>query len=78
MIPDAFHVQERYAELKTPVLIIAGEEDRLIDTNQQSARLHSDVPQSAFHRVARNGHMVHQTATADVMAAINDVAGNSH
>jgi hypothetical protein len=24
MIPDAFHVQERYAELKTSVLIIAG------------------------------------------------------
>jgi hypothetical protein len=38
--------------------------------------LHSDVSQSAFHRVARNGHMIHQTATGEVMAAISEVAGD--
>lgn len=53
----------------------AGQDDRLIDIDRQSARLHSDVSQSAFHRVAQNGHMIHQTATGEVMAAINEVAG---
>jgi hypothetical protein len=38
MIPDAFMLQGRYADLKMPV---AGEEDRLIDIDSQSARLHS-------------------------------------
>ena len=76
MIPDAFHFEDKYAELKMPVVIIAGEDDRLIDIDKQSARLHSDVSQSAFHRVAQNGHMIHQTATGEVMAAINEVAGN--
>ena len=76
MIPDAFHFDDKYADLKMPVVIIAGEDDRLIDIDKQSARLHSDVSQSAFHRVPENGHMIHQTATGEVMAAINEVAGN--
>jgi pimeloyl-ACP methyl ester carboxylesterase len=77
MIPDAFHFEDKYADLKMPVVIIAGEDDRLIDIDKQSARLHSDISQSAFHRVPRNGHMIHQTATRDVMAAIDEVAGTA-
>jgi pimeloyl-ACP methyl ester carboxylesterase len=76
MIPDAIHFENKYADLKMPVVIIVGQDDRLIDSDTQSARLHSDVSQSAFHCVPKNGHMVHQTATGDVMAAINEVAGN--
>lgn len=74
MIPDAFGLRNRYAELKMPVIIIAGEEDRLIDIDTQSARLHSDIPQSRFHRVAGNGHMIQQTAMDQVMSAIREVA----
>jgi pimeloyl-ACP methyl ester carboxylesterase len=76
MIPDAFHFVDKHAELKMPVVIIAGEDDRLIDIDKQSARLHSDISQSLFHRVPQTGHMIHQTATGEVMAAINEVAGN--
>ena len=57
-----------------PLVIVAGDEDRLIDIDAQSARLHSDVPQSSFHRVPGAGHMIHQTATRVVMAAIDEVA----
>lgn len=74
MIPDAFRFQNEYASLKMPVVIIAGEEDRLIDIDEQSARLHADVSQSRFHRISGTGHMVHQTATATVMSAIDQVA----
>jgi pimeloyl-ACP methyl ester carboxylesterase len=74
MIPDAFHQRNQYANLKMPVVIIAGEQDRLIDIDTQSARLHSDVSQSRFHRVPGNGHMIQQTATDQVMSAIREVA----
>lgn len=74
MIPDALSVENEYAKLKMPVSIIAGEDDRLIDIDRQSSRLHADVVQSTFHRVPGNGHMVHQTATGAVMEAINEVA----
>jgi pimeloyl-ACP methyl ester carboxylesterase len=77
MIPDAFKFRNRYADLKMPVVIIAGEQDRLIDIETQSARLHSDVSQSRFHRVAGNGHMIQQTATDQVMSAIREVSDAS-
>ena len=75
MIPDAFYFQDSYADLKMPVSIIAGEDDRLIDIDNQSARLHGDIVQSTFRRVPGSGHMIHQTATLAVMAAIDDIAG---
>jgi len=77
MIPDAFYFSGEYLNLKMPVVIIAGDEDRLIDIEAQSARLHRDVPQSRFHRVAGTGHMIHQTATGVVMSAINEAAKES-
>jgi pimeloyl-ACP methyl ester carboxylesterase len=74
MIPDTFHFRDEYANLKMPVVIVAGDEDRLVDIDAQSTRLHRHVPQSRFHRVPGTGHMIHQTATGVVMSAINEVA----
>ena len=74
MIPDAFHFRDQYADLKMPVVIIAGEQDRLVDIDTQSTRLHSEISQSRFHRVPDNGHMIQQTATNQVMSAISEVA----
>ena len=74
MIPDAFSMRGDYAGLKMPLVIIAGNNDRLIDIDDQSARLHDDVTQSTFHRLRGVGHMVHQTAPAAVMSAINEAA----
>ena len=76
MIPDAFYFSGEYANLKMPVVIVAGDEDRLIDIDTQSSRLHSEIPQSKFHRVHGNGHMVHQTATSVVMSAIDEAAAD--
>lgn len=77
MIPDAYMVRNKYPDLKMPVVVIAGEDDELIDIDAQSARLHSDVTQSRFHRLAGNGHMIQQTATDQVMSAIREVAGGA-
>ena len=77
MVPDALYFRNEYANLKMPVVIVAGEQDRLVDIDLQSARLHSEVPQSSFHRVSGTGHMIHQTATGVVMSAINEVAADS-
>ena len=77
MVPAALSHCGDYAALKMPVTIIAGEEDRLIDTEEQSARLHRDVVQSDFGSLAGEGHMIQQTATASVMAAIESTAARS-
>jgi pimeloyl-ACP methyl ester carboxylesterase len=74
MIPDAFKLRHQYAALKMPVVIIAGGQDKLIDVDGQSGRLHAEIPQSTFHKIAGNGHMIQQTATDQVMSAISEVA----
>jgi pimeloyl-ACP methyl ester carboxylesterase len=74
LIPGAFSLAGEYASLRMPVVIIAGDQDRLIDIEKQSARLHQDVRQSKFRPVTNAGHMVHQSATARVMAAIDEAA----
>ncbi|MFG1398388.1 alpha/beta fold hydrolase [Roseixanthobacter pseudopolyaromaticivorans] len=78
MIPAAYGVTGRYAALKMPVAIVAGEGDRIVDIDDQSGRLHDHIPGSTFKRIAGGGHMVHQTATREVMSAIEDVARVSH
>jgi len=70
MVPAAFASRKDYAALTMPVAIIAGEDDKLVDTDKQSARLHQDITQSTLRRVPGVGHMVHQSATDAVMAAI--------
>jgi pimeloyl-ACP methyl ester carboxylesterase len=72
MIPAAFALRKSYKTLSMPVVIIAGADDKLVDSEKQSVRLHEDIRQSTLHRVAGVGHMVHQSATDAVMAAIDE------
>ena len=77
MIPAAFASSKTYGELEVPTIIIAGEDDRLIDINRQSVRLHDEVKQSKLHRIAGAGHMIQQSATPDLMAAIDEAAAET-
>ena len=76
MIPDAFGMRGKYGELAMPVVIIAGELDRLIDTDRQSGQLHRDVGHSTFHSVpGAQDTWCTETAMREVMAAIDEAAG---
>jgi pimeloyl-ACP methyl ester carboxylesterase len=77
MIPAAFASSKTYGELGMPTIILAGEDDRLIDINEQSVRLHDEVRQSKLHRIAGAGHMIQQSATPDLMAAIDEAAAET-
>jgi pimeloyl-ACP methyl ester carboxylesterase len=70
MIPAAFGFRKIYGQLKMPVAIVAGRQDRVSEA-QQSEKLHRDIAQSTFRCISNKGHMVHQTATAEVMSAID-------
>ncbi|MDI3560630.1 alpha/beta fold hydrolase [Bradyrhizobium sp. Arg816] len=73
MVPDALMERRHYGDLKMPVVIIAGAQDKVVDIEAQSAKLHSAIPHSRFHRLAGNGHMIQQTATEEVMSALREV-----
>jgi pimeloyl-ACP methyl ester carboxylesterase len=76
LIPSAHALKNGYRLLKMPVAIVAGAQDRVVERGQ-SARLHQDIPHSTLRRVPGTGHMVHQTATGEIMAAIDKVAAAS-
>jgi pimeloyl-ACP methyl ester carboxylesterase len=76
MIPSAHTLSKEYRQLQMPVAIVAGAQDRLIKC-EQSAKLHRDIPHSTLRSVPNAGHMVHQTATAEIMSAIDSVAGQN-
>jgi len=76
MIPAAHTLEKEYRLLQMPVAIVAGAEDRLI-ASEQSAHLHRDIPHSTLRYVPGAGHMVHQTATGEIINAIHKVVAQS-
>jgi pimeloyl-ACP methyl ester carboxylesterase len=77
MVPAAAALEERYPELRLPVSIMAGADDRIVDTESQSVRLHSVIAQSEMHVLPGLGHMMHYFATDQVVLAIDGVAARA-
>jgi pimeloyl-ACP methyl ester carboxylesterase len=74
LLPSATTFEHRYGELRLPVAIVAGAEDRIVDPGRQSIRLHRDVPGSGLWVVAGQGHMVHHGAAGVVEDAVDAIA----
>jgi pimeloyl-ACP methyl ester carboxylesterase len=72
MIPGAAALRDRHGELRIPLQIVAGTGDRIADVGRQSARLHDEVAHSTLRALEGVGHMVHHTAPAAVVAAIEE------
>lgn len=55
----AARLVQRYAELRLPIVLIAGSEDRIVTFDHHSQRLHEELHNSAIDEVPGAGHMVH-------------------
>ena len=71
LVPGARALSERYPELKMPVIIMAGVDDRFVSANRHSARLHEEIPHSELLLTPGAGHMIHQLVPEQVMSAID-------
>jgi pimeloyl-ACP methyl ester carboxylesterase len=67
-------LERRYGQLRPPVAIVAGAEDRIVNPGLHSLRLHREVPGSGLRLVPGQGHMVHHGAAGVVTAAVEAVA----
>jgi pimeloyl-ACP methyl ester carboxylesterase len=74
MLPAVMGLQARYRDLKVPVTIAAGTEDKRVDVGRQSRRLHEEIPQSRFLALPGLGHMVPHLAPDQVMRAVQTAA----
>ena len=70
LLPAVRALSQRYRELSLPVCLIAGSEDRIVDTDRQSVRLQEELSNATFYRVPECGHMVHHIVPELVVAAI--------
>ena len=70
MVPAAAGMAPRYGELKVPVIIVAGEGDAIVTTEDQSVRLSKEIAHSRLVVLPGAGHMVHHTATDEVVKAL--------
>lgn len=75
MIPAAVASSARLKELRLPVTIIAGADDKVVDTAAHSSRLHREVPGSELIEVPSVGHMVHYAVPEQIVAAVAKGSG---
>jgi pimeloyl-ACP methyl ester carboxylesterase len=71
MIGQAKASRARHHELRMPVAILAGADDKVIDVAAHSARLHDEILGSTLTLVPGAGHMVHHAAPEAIAAAID-------
>lgn len=73
MIPGALALRGDYKNLTLPVVIIAGDGDKVV-FKRRSERLAANIRGSVLQIVKGAGHMVHHLAPRQVAQAIEDVA----
>ena len=76
MIPGALRLRRHYDELSMPVVIMAGDGDKVV-FKRKAERLQASIPGSVLQIVKGAGHMVHHSAPRQVVEAIQRVAGAS-
>lgn len=69
MVPSAANLRPHYSELAMPVVVMAGEGDKVVSYHH-AKRLHVAIQGSALQIVPGVGHMVHHVATPQVVQAI--------
>jgi pimeloyl-ACP methyl ester carboxylesterase len=73
-VAAAASLKGEYRDIAVPVVIMAGTEDRYVDTGSNSVRLHRELPGSELTLTPGAGHMVHHIVPEEVMAAIDAAA----
>jgi pimeloyl-ACP methyl ester carboxylesterase len=69
MIPGAGALRENYKDLNLPVIIIAGDGDKIV-FKRRSEQLRDSIPGSVLQIVKGAGHMVHHLAARQVAQAV--------
>jgi pimeloyl-ACP methyl ester carboxylesterase len=77
MIPGALALRDDYKNLTLPVVIIAGDGDKVV-FKRRSERLAASIRNSALRIIKGAGHMVHHFAPKQVAQAVDDVIAASN
>ncbi|UXY14153.1 alpha/beta hydrolase [Chitiniphilus purpureus] len=70
LMTAAARLAPHYRHLQVPVVLLCGREDRVIDPDKHSLRLHRELPGSVLKALPGMGHMLHYIAPGEVAAAV--------
>jgi pimeloyl-ACP methyl ester carboxylesterase len=73
MVPAAAALRRRYASLRTPVVVVAGASDRIVDAERHSARLSRETA-APLLLLPAVGHMAHHAAPEAILQAVDGLA----
>ena len=76
MIPGVLSLRRHYDELSKPVVIMAGEGDKVVFA-RRAKRLQAHISGSVLRIIEGAGHMVHHSAPQQVVEAVQLVVGAS-
>lgn len=71
LMPSAASLAKRYASLRVPTILFAGDDDRVIDPTKHARRLASVLPDAELRVLPGVGHMVHFAAVDEIAQAID-------
>ncbi len=71
MVPSARELEGNHTRLDVPTVVIAGAEDRIVSTEEQSVRLAHDLPNAELLVFPGLGHMVHHFRPDAVVDAVD-------
>jgi pimeloyl-ACP methyl ester carboxylesterase len=72
MIPGALSLRGHYKNLTLPVVIVAGDGDKVV-FKRRSEQLHATIPGSTLQIIKGAGHMVHHFAPAQIAEAVESM-----
>ena len=70
MVPSAALLADRYKELRLPMVLLAGDGDKLVGTQAQTKRLAGLLPHARLTVVPGVGHMIQHSAPEAFVAAV--------
>lgn len=77
MIPMVSALQKHYADLKLPVAIVAGIEDKIATCSHNAERLRKDIAHSELVLLPHSGHMLQHVALPELAAAVRRIERQS-
>lgn len=74
MVPQAMRLRKRYGELRMPVFLLTGAEDKIVNPKAQTLRLFRALFRGEIRVLPRTGHMAHHTSPKALLTLIDDAA----
>jgi pimeloyl-ACP methyl ester carboxylesterase len=68
---------KRYSEIDIPVVILSGDEDRIVSPKDNAYRLHAAIPQSRLIGLKDTGHEIPLTHPESIYAALSLISSSS-